>query len=364
MVSRFDAGKSDLRTVSVILSFLNSVGTIEECLLHILRQDYPAELFEVVVVDGGSTDGSVSICRELEAKSDNIRVISMPGCTESEEQTAGIGSSSGEVVMFTNSDIYVPRDWIRKHVNWLTSGFDLVGGRVFWGGDKYAFTWNMPSRAHPEYEQQPGMGLGFSNCSVRRSTLIAVGGLHNLPSHHDTEFALRVVKGGGKLILDPEIEVYHDHPMRSLGGSFRRSYGYARNHLIVSRNVYGRPVPGSSQTTMRFLSSLIKEWTLVSPVKVYRESYPKARQHAINVGLLEFIFIRLVSTRLGQDFGILRGAVLRDVATSSIEDLHNAETTELRTRSEVPRVHLGDPHIVRIDAPDHLAHVSGSASQS
>jgi glycosyltransferase involved in cell wall biosynthesis len=362
-LNSFRTGAGSPPTVSVILSFLNSAATIRECLLDLLHQEYPADLFEVVVVDGGSTDGSVSICRELEAKSDNIRVVSMPGCTESEGQTAGIGSSSGEVIMLTNSDIYVPGDWIRKHVNWLTSGFDLVGGRVFWGGDKYSFTWNMPSPAHPEYEQQPGMGLGFSNCSVRRSTLIAVGGLHSLPSHHDTEFALRVVKGGGKLILDPEIEVYHDHPMRSLGGSFRRSYGYARNHVIVSRNVYGRPVPGSSEITRRFLSSVIKEWTLVNPVKVYRESYSKARQHAINVGLLEFIFIRLVSTRLGQDFGILRGAVLRDVATSSIEDLHNAETTESRTRSDLSIVHLEGPHTVGIDAPEHPAHVSRSASQ-
>jgi hypothetical protein len=133
--------------------------------------------------------------------------------------------------------------------------------------------------------------------------------------------------------------------------------------VIVSRNVYGRPVPGSSEITRRFLSSVVKEWTLVNPVKVYHESYSKARQHAINVGLLEFIFIRLVSTRLGQDFGILRGAVLRDVATSSIDDLHNAETTESRTRSDVSMVHLEDPHAVGIDAPDHPAHGSRSASR-
>jgi len=224
--------------------------------------------------------------------------------------------------MFTNSDIYVPREWISKHVRWLNEGFDLVGGRVFWGGDKYSLTWNMPSPGHPEYEQQPGMGLGFSNCSVRRSTLAAVGGLPNLRSHHDTEFALRVVKGGGRLILDPDIEVYHDHPLKSLQGSFRRSYGYARNHVIVSRSVYGRPVPGSSTITRRFLGSVIKEWTLVNPVRVYRASYQKARQRAINVGLLEFIFIRLLSTRLGQDLGILRGAAVREAVGSSIDDLH------------------------------------------
>jgi glycosyltransferase involved in cell wall biosynthesis len=327
-VTRSETGKGTPRTVSVILSFLNSAGTIKECLLCLLRQDYPSDLFEVVVVDGGSTDGSSAVCEELERRFDNLRVIPKPGCTEAEGQTAGIGSSTGEVIMFTNSDVYVPKDWIRRHLRWLDSGFDLVGGRVFWGGDKYSFTWNMPSSARPEREQQPGMGLGFSNCSVLRSTLTSLGGLPTLRSHHDTEFALRVVRGGGRLILDPEIEVYHDHPLRSFTGSFRRSYGYARNHVIVSRSVYGRPVPGSSRITRRFLGSVIKEWTLVNPVRVYKEYYPKARQHAIKVGLLEFIFIRLLSTKLGQELGILRGAVVADAGASSINDLHSAEVPE------------------------------------
>jgi hypothetical protein len=183
------------------------------------------------------------------------------------------------------------------------------------------------------------MGLGFSNCSVRRGTLQRAGGLPNLQSQHDTEFALRVVKGGGRLVLDPGIEVYHDHPLKSLGGSFRRSYGYARNHVIVSRNVYGRPVPGSSRITRRFLSSAIREWTLVNPVRVFRESYPKARQHAIRVGLLEFIFIRLLSTRLGQDFGILRGGTVRDVAASSIKDAHRSKNDGKWKRAAIPAAH-------------------------
>jgi len=305
-------------------------------LLSLLHQDYPADLFEVVVVDGGSTDASIPIFRQLETEFDNLRLITMPGCSESEGQTAGIGSSKGEIIMFTNSDIYVPMDWIRRHVDWLNSGFDLVGGRVFWGGDKYSLTWNVPASERPEYEQQPGMGLGFSNCSVRRSTLHGAGGLPNLQSQHDTEFALRVVKGGGRLVLDPKIEVYHDHPLKSLSGSFRRSYGYARNHVIVSRNVYGRPVPGSSKVTRRFLGSAIREWTLVNPVRVYRESSPKARRHSIAVGLLEFIFIRLLSTRLGQDFGILRGGTVRDVAASSVKDAHGAKNVGKSKRADSP----------------------------
>jgi glycosyltransferase involved in cell wall biosynthesis len=313
---------TNLPKVSIIVSFLNSARTIENCLFNILHQDYPSDSFDVFVVDGGSTDGSAEICKRLSAQFKNLRLMVLPGCSEPEGQIAAIAASKGDVIMFTNSDIYVPRNWVRMHVHWLEKGFDLVGGRVFWGGDKFAFTWNVPSPDKPQYEQQPGMGLGFSNCSVRRNDLIAVGGLATLQSQHDSEFALRMVKQGRRLILDPVIEVYHDHPMRSLQGSFRRSYGYARNHVIVARTIYGRPVPGSSRTTRAFLSSAFKELAMVNSRTVYHEKYPSARAHKIEVSLFEFMFIRLFSTKLGQACGIFAGALKRGVTNASLRDLH------------------------------------------
>ncbi len=335
-----ESSRENLPTVSVIVSFLNSARTIENCLFNVMHQDYPRDSFDVVVVDGGSRDDSAEICKRLESRFKNLRLIVLPGCSESEGQIAAIAASKGEVIMFTNSDIYVPRSWIRMHVHWLEEGFDLVGGRVFWGGDKFAFTWNVPSPDGPQYEQQPGMGLGFSNCSVRRDDLIAVGGLAKLQSQHDSEFALRMVKQGRRLILDPAIEVYHDHPLRSLGGSFRRSYGYARNHVIVSRNSYGRPIPGSSQTARRFLLSAIKEGALINSLLVYKELYPKAKQHDITVGFFEFTFIRLLSAKLGQAFGILAGTMVPRASTSLIRDLHGPEGSG----SEAPtsrKLHFG-----------------------
>lgn len=281
----------------------------------------------MVVVDGGSSDGSVEICKRLEAQSKNLRLMVLARCSEPEGQIAGIAASKGEVIMFTNSDIYVPRDWVRMHIHWLENGFDLVGGRVFWGGDKFAFTWNVPCPDQPQYEQQPGMGLGFSNCSVRRSDLLDVGGLARLQSQHDTEFALRMVKKGRRLILDPKIEVYHDHPLKSLQGSFRRSYGYARNHVIVARTMHGRMVPGSSRTTRNFLSAALKELAFVNSRRVYRDLYPTARDHKIEVSLSEFMFIRLFSTKLGQACGVFAGALTRGVTNASVRDLHGPSGT-------------------------------------
>jgi len=311
-----------LATVSVVVSFLNSARTIRQCLLAILLQDYARNLFEVVVVDGGSTDGSLEICRELKSEFANLNLIVHPGASEPEGQSIGAQSSDSDIIMFTNSDIYVPPSWIKKHLEWLQQGYDLVGGRVFWGGDKFAFTWNMPKPLSPRFIQEQGLGLGFSNCSTTRATFNEVGGLSKIKSQHDTEFAFRVVRAGGRMILDPEIEVYHDHPFGSFKASFNRSLGYAVNHVLVMRTVYGKIVSGSGSPAMLPISSLIREWTCIAGVKTYKEHAAKAFETGIRTSLPEFLFIRLFSTKLGQGIGVFLGATKRKVAFKSVIDLH------------------------------------------
>src|SRR5579863_2157488 len=118
-----------LPSISIIISHVNSSKTIRTCLEHLLLQDYPRELIEIIIVDGGSTDGSVGIVKGI--RPDIIRQIVAPKTSEPEGQMMGIANSTGEIIMFTNSDIYVPSNWIRKHIEWLGNGFDVVGGKVF-----------------------------------------------------------------------------------------------------------------------------------------------------------------------------------------------------------------------------------------
>lgn len=314
------SGSSYTYTVSVVISHFNSSRTIKQCLLHILDQDYPRDLYEIIVVDAGSNDGSSQIVNNM--ISENLRQIIALGCTESEGHRIGVQSAKKEIIMFTNSDIYVPHDWIKKHLEWLGKGYDLVGGKVLWGGDKFAFPWTMPTPKSPQHVQQQGLGLGFSNCSMRKAYLESLGGLKNLNSQHDTEFAFRVIRNGGKMVLDPAIQVYHDHPFKSLKGSFLRSEGYAFNHVIVMRATYGRLVSGSGAPAMISIGTILREWTSFNAVKAYRQNCDEIRKHGICINLLEFVFIRFIAVKLGQFSGILRGSAKRNVSYSSIPDLH------------------------------------------
>ncbi len=322
----------DLPSVSVVISHVNSARTIGNCMNHLQHVDYPREKLEVMVIDAGSTDGSIDIVKKF--SSSEVHQIIEEGCSEADGQSVGVRRSTGEVIMFTNSDIYVQPDWIRKHVEWLLKGFDLVGGAVFWGGDRYSLTWNqpLPSKAWPQ--MRPGLGLGFCNCSVPREFLAKVGGLKNLSSQHDAEFAVRCIKAGGKLIMDPEIEVYHDHPFRSFIGNFRRSFGYAINHVTVLKASFGKLVAGSGTPVMPPVDSVLKEISLVGAAQAYIQILGRARKWnaPVRTNFVEFSLIRVFSTKLGQLCGVIAGA-LKNKSFLDIRELHSSQA---RTGSSKP----------------------------
>ena len=154
----------------------------------------------------------------------------------------------------------------------------------------------------------------------------------NLNSQHDAEFAIRSIKVGGKLIMDPEIEVYHDHPFKSFFGNFKRSFGYAINHVTVLRASFGRLVAGSGTRVTPPIGFILRELALLNAAQVYTQT--QSRSHKWNVPMrtnfLEFVLIRILSTRLGQLCGILAGAI-RGKQFSNILDLHSSRKLSVAT---------------------------------
>lgn len=291
-------------SVTVILSELNSARTLSQCLTRLLSQDYPGADYHVLVLDGGSTDGSIDIVRNF--ASEKIELVERPGASEAAGQVLGAEMSKSEVVIFTNSDIYVPHDWVSRHVSRLSDGYDMVGGSIFWGGDKYSYTWNQLIPKAPSAVAEGSVGVGFSNFSVRRATLDAVGGVKDLSSQQDTEFALRATSLGARLILDPGIEVYHDHPLGSIRRSFERSYAYAVNHVAMDR-LYSGAFAGRVKPWGAFRASLLREALLITGFQTYRQRDHQAKEYGIQMGLIEFLGARLVGRGFGHALGLCVG---------------------------------------------------------
>lgn len=103
--------------LSVIVPTYNVEKYIRRCLESLYFQDIDHSLYEIIIVNDGSTDQSLNIVEELTAKWKNIKIISQDNAGLSEARNSGLQSAQGEYIWFVDSD-----DWIEPNsLQYLTS---------------------------------------------------------------------------------------------------------------------------------------------------------------------------------------------------------------------------------------------------
>lgn len=95
--------------VSVVVPVYNAEKTIKRCVDSLLNQSYKE--IQVVLVDDGSTDQSLSLCREIEKNDSRVLVIKKENGGVSSARNCGIECSQGKYIMFLDSD-----DWFEENM--------------------------------------------------------------------------------------------------------------------------------------------------------------------------------------------------------------------------------------------------------
>lgn len=94
--------------ISIIVPVYNMEKYLRECVDSILAQSY--EDIEVILVDDGSKDASLDICREYEEKDSRVRVIHKENGGQGSARNMALDMASGEYVGFIDSDDWIERD--------------------------------------------------------------------------------------------------------------------------------------------------------------------------------------------------------------------------------------------------------------
>lgn len=106
--------------LSIIIPCLNEEKYIEKCINSILLNDYPKENYEIIVVDGGSTDRTLKILNKIQLSKINvpIKVFHNPKKIPPSAMNIGIKHSEGELIMRLDSHAYYPSNYISELVKW------------------------------------------------------------------------------------------------------------------------------------------------------------------------------------------------------------------------------------------------------
>ncbi len=244
---------NDVLPVTIILPTLNERAFIRDCLDTLLRQDYSG-IVEILVVDGGSTDGTQDIIATVEGP---IRLIDNPKMTAAAAMNLGIKNcSTGVFVRVDCHTLYAP-DYVSKSVESFTSsGATVVGGPMRPEGA------NPFGRAVAAVTTSPfGIGNGKFHYGTQleevetvylgifdKQAVIDVGGYDEQElqwAAEDQELNFRIRRAGGRILLDPAIRsVYfpRDNP-RSLARQYR-NYGLCKASTLKKHRTlpYWRPL--------------------------------------------------------------------------------------------------------------------------
>src|SRR5689334_19534065 len=118
-----------MQRVTIAMPSFNEEHYIEACIASVKAQDYPAELIEILVADGRSTDRTREILARLSAADPRIRMIDNPARL----QAAGLGllvkEATGDIIVRMDVHAEYAPDYVRRCVEVLErTGADNVGG--------------------------------------------------------------------------------------------------------------------------------------------------------------------------------------------------------------------------------------------
>lgn len=199
--------------ISVITVALNAERYLAECLVSVAAQG--DSLHEHIIVDGGSSDGTLDIIRRHAANDSRVRWISEKDRGISDAMNKGAALATGEVITHLNSDDYYPHPLVLSTVLnrfvcnpaelWLTGGFTFVS-------DKGAFIRDIRVRRYSFRRLVRGNIILHPSTFIKRDLFNKVHGFDlSLSYCMDYDLFLRLGSIIPPLLVDQQLSCFRVH---------------------------------------------------------------------------------------------------------------------------------------------------------
>lgn len=242
---------SKINKISIIIPARDEENNIATVLDSVLNQNYPNDMYEVIIVNDRSTDKTASIVAEFESKYSNLKVITItePGKVLTGKQNAldiGIKSAEGDIILLTDADCIVDKNWV-KSMNrfFFNEQIGIVVGKTeILEETSNSFLYKIQALTHRmlmEAAQIPiifgfytsGMG---NNLAIRKKGYFEIGGYEGLGSSIlDDEILVRgfAIKGYKIAAAFNQNSVVHTKYMDSYGKMFKQHKRWVLGSLNI-----------------------------------------------------------------------------------------------------------------------------------
>lgn len=237
--------------VSVVILNYNGKRFIEDCIASVEKQrGYPHRLIETIVVDNGSTDGSVGFVKK---KFRGVKLIENGrNLGFSEGNNIGFKESVGDYVLLLNNDATIEPSWIRTALESFPKNAAAIGGKIyFWGSKRLWFAGGVVdsfgNTSHRGFNSEDvgqfdkiGETDYMSGCAIMVSKKavkelgILFDPVYSPIYYEEVDFCTRARKQGYKIVYNPALVAHHK--VSQTTGQGRRAVFYmTKNRMIFMR---------------------------------------------------------------------------------------------------------------------------------
>lgn len=188
-------------TISIIIPVLNEAKVIRSA-LETLQKNYGQQVpdlaidLEIIVVDGGSQDNTVSLAQQT-----GLKVIIVQGKGRSAQMNAGAEIASGNILLFLHVDTQLPPDFAALAIKTLNQPKVVAGAfELAIAGEDKSLRWVeklVKARSHLLY-----LPYGDQAIFIEQQIFKKIGGYSDLPIMEDFEIIQRL-KRQGKIAIAP-----------------------------------------------------------------------------------------------------------------------------------------------------------------
>ncbi len=212
--------------ISVVMAVYNTASFIEEAVGSLLSQTFTD--IEIIVLDDGSTDDSLTILKTIEAKDCRLRVFSLEHTGLIGAVNFGLMQARGEYIARMDSDDIAEPTRLAKQVAFLDAHPDVVGvgtAVVLIDPEGELICPARASTGHDEIRRRllngEGEAISQPSSMLRKSAVLAIGGYRvGFAGADDLDFFLRLSEQGSLANLPEPLHRYRQH-ISSIGHSRR-----------------------------------------------------------------------------------------------------------------------------------------------